>query len=59
MTDKAKELIIEKKHKTLIEKSYKIKIVSEDFEGWRVGGKLSYKEEGNYLRVYAHIRKLN
>jgi hypothetical protein len=57
-TDSAKEIIIEKKHKSLIEQSYKIEIDGVLYEGWRVNGRLQYKIEQEYLRAYIYIKKV-
>jgi len=54
---KAKEIIIEKKHRSLIEASYKILIDGEIFYGWKVSGRMQIREEGNYLRCYVYIKK--
>ncbi|MEQ9716551.1 MAG: hypothetical protein ABGF52_13620 [Candidatus Asgardarchaeum sp.] len=57
-TDKAKEIIIEKKRRHLIERSHRIEIAGEYYEGWRVNGKAQMREEGNYLRIYIYIKKV-
>lgn len=57
MVNKVKDIIIEKKHLSKLEVSAKIKINKEYYEGWRVNGKMQYREEGDYLRVYVYIKK--
>lgn len=56
-TNKAKEIYIEKKYKSLIEQSYKIIINNEAYEGWRINNKMQIKEEGNYLRIFIYIKQ--
>lgn len=60
VADKAKEIYVEKKHRTLLEKSQKISIKENntwvDFEGWRVNGRMQIREEGAFLRVYVHSK---
>ena len=56
-TAKAKEIIVKKKHKTLLEQSYKIEIDEEYYYGWKVHGRMQMREEGDFLRVYIYIRK--
>lgn len=53
---KAKEIIVEKKHRSLIEKSQKIEVDGESYEGWRVNGKMQIREEDNYLRIYIYSK---
>lgn len=57
VTDKAKELIIERKHQNLLELSYKILIDGDYYEGWKINGKMQYRREGNYLRIYCYLKK--
>lgn len=56
--DKAKEIIVQKKYRTLIEQSQKIKIDNDYFEGWRVSGRMQIREEGDYCRIYCYIKKV-
>jgi hypothetical protein len=56
-TEQAKEIIIEKKHKTLLEASWKIEIDNVLYEGWKTSGKLQYKIEQDYIRAYVHRKK--
>lgn len=53
-TSKTREIIIEKKYKTLIEQSQKIQILGDDtlYTGWKVSGRLQMREEGDYVRLY-------
>ena len=59
VTDKTKEIVVEKKYRTLLELSQKIQIAGETdyYEGWRVNGKMQIREEGDYIRVYIYIKK--
>lgn len=60
ITEKAKEIFMEKKHRNLLEKSQKIGVKENntwiDFEGWRVNGKFQIREEGNYIRCYIYSK---
>ena len=56
VTDDAKMIIIPKKHRGLIEASYKLKIDNKEYEGWRVQGKLQIREEGEFLKIYVYRR---
>ena len=58
VTEKAKALIINKRHKSLIEKSQKIEIDGEYFEGWKVNGRMQIRDDGDYVRVYIYIKKV-
>ncbi len=58
ITDKAKEIIIQKKHRDLLESSYKIQIDNDYYEGWRLNGKLQLKEEAQYIRAYLYLKKV-
>ena len=57
ITEKAKEIIIEKKYESLLLKSQKIKIDNDYYVGWRQNGRLQYRIEANYLRAYIYIKK--
>lgn len=57
VADKAKEIIIYKKYRSLIEKSTKIEIDKEYYEGWKVNGKMQIREEEDFLRIYIYIKK--
>lgn len=56
-TDDAKELIIEKKNKTLLEQSYKIEIDGILYNGYKVLGKMQIKTEGEYCRIYIYRKE--
>jgi len=56
-TDDAKELIIEKKNKTLMEQCYKIEIDSVLYEGYKVLGRMQIKTEGDYCRIYIYRKE--
>ena len=56
--DQAKEIIIEKKNKSLLEQSYKIEIEGFFYEGWKVNGKMQTKQECEFLRCYIYIKKI-
>ena len=53
-TDDAKELIVEKKNKTLMEQCYKIEIDGIIYEGYKILGRMQIKTEGDYCRVYIY-----
>ena len=54
---KVKQILIEKKHESLFKLSQKLKIDSDEYEGWRENGKLQYKVEGDFLRAFVYIKK--
>ena len=56
-TDKAKEIIIEKKYRPLLELSYKIKIDDDYYQGWKTNGRLQIRQDQDYLRCYVYIKK--
>lgn len=58
VADKSKEIMVEKKYRSLLEKSVVIEVEKELYEGWRVSGKMQIREEGNFLRVYIYIKKV-
>lgn len=57
VTDKAKEIICEKKYRSLVEQSYKIEVNGDYFNGWKINGRMQIREEGNYCRIYIYIKK--
>ena len=57
VTDKAKEIIIEKKYESLFLKSRKIQIDNDYYVGWKQNGRLQYRIEEEYLRAYIYIKK--
>ena len=58
-TQKAKEIVVNKEHRTLIEKSKKIEIQENNkwvsFEGWKDNGRTQIREEGDYIRLYVYV----
>lgn len=58
VADKAKEIIVEKKYRSLIEKSYKIEVDGDFYNGWKMNGRMQIREEGNYCRIYIYIKKV-
>ena len=58
ITNKAKQLLVEKKYRTLLEQSSKIQIVGDTdyYHGWERDGKMQIREEGDYLKVYIYIK---
>ena len=56
-TSDAKELIIEKKNKNLLEQCYKIQIDGIDYEGYKVLGKMQIKTEGDFCRIYCYRKQ--
>ena len=52
---KSKEIILNKKYRSLIERSYKIEIDGEFYYSWKVNGKCQIREEGNYIRLYVYM----
>lgn len=57
VTNRAKEVIIEKKYENLLKISQKITIDGDDYEGWKVSGKLSYRLEHDYIRFYCYQKQ--
>lgn len=59
ITDKSKEIIIEKIHKGLLEMTQKITVEGDSsiYDGWRINGKLQYRVEQDYLRAYIYVKK--
>ena len=57
VVDKSKEIIVEKKYRSLIEKSRKIEINKEFYYGWKVNGRMQIREEENFCRIYVYIKK--
>lgn len=57
-TSRAKEMTVNKEHRSLIEKSQKIEIKENNswvaFEGWKENGRMQIREEGNYIRLYIY-----
>ena len=59
VTDKAKEIVIKKKYRSLLEKSEVIEVRGELYEGWKVNRAMQIREEGNFLRIYIYIKKVS
>lgn len=59
ITDKAKEILIKKKYRSLLEKSEVIEVRGELYEGWKVNRAMQIREEGNFIRVYIYIKKVS
>ena len=59
VTDKAKEIIVKKVHRGLLEMSQKILVEgdSDYFNGWSVNGRMQIREEVGYLRCYIYVKK--
>jgi len=59
VTDKAKEIIVKKVHRGLLEMSQKILIEGDTnyYNGWRNNGKFQYRIEDDYLRAYIYVKK--
>ena len=61
VTDKAKEIIVKKVHRALLEMSQKILVEGDNdyFNGWRNNGKMQIREtsDKNYIRVYIYVKK--
>ena len=55
--DKVKEILVEYKQKPLIEQSYRIRIDSDNYQGYKINGKLQYRKEGNFMRVLIYIER--
>ena len=55
---KAKEIILHRRYRSLIEKSSRIVIDGEDYYGWRdnSGTRLQIREEENYIRLYVYSK---
>jgi hypothetical protein len=59
---KVKDVFVEVKHQTLLEKSAKIEYKGETYEGWRENGKCQFRDQpgiGNgtgYLRLYIYSK---
>ena len=57
VTNRAKECIIEKKYETLLKLSQKITIDGDDYYGWKVNGRLSYRKEHDFIRFYCYQKE--
>ncbi len=56
-TEEAKEIIVQKKHRSLIELSEKIEIDGKTYMGWETNSRLQIRSEQNYIRCYIYIKK--
>jgi len=56
--DKAKEIIIDKKHENTLKQTNKITIRNEQYLGWRINGQLQYRVEQEIIRAYVYIKKV-
>ena len=62
LTSKAKQIIVEKKHRPLLEMSYKFKVLGETdyYQGYKINGKMQILElDKNYIRLYIYIKQLS
>jgi len=58
-TDKAKEIIIRERDKSLLEQSSVIETSKDEFyNGWKINGKLQFRTEDNYIRAYIYYKKI-
>ena len=59
---KVKDIFVERKHRSLLEQSYKIEYQGEMYEGWKEFGKLQIREQPGvghgtgYLRLYIYSK---
>ena len=58
ITEGAKEIIIKKNKKSLLEQSVKIDIEGIEYEGWKVNGRLQYRVEGDFVRAYIYRKQV-
>jgi len=56
-TDKAVEIIIQKRDRSIIENSYKIEINGEIYESWKSNGKMQIRTLGDYCRIYCYLKR--
>ncbi len=62
LTNKAKEIIVEKQYRELLEMSYKLQVFGETdlYQGWKVSGKMQiYTLDKDYIRLYIYIKQLS
>ncbi len=62
LTDKAKEIIVEKQYRELLEMSYKLQVFGETdlYQGWKVSGKMQIFElDKDYIRLYIFIKQIS
>ena len=60
ISEDGKEILCKKKYRTLLENSQKIIVQGEtnEYEGYRVNGKMSIREEGNYIRCIIYRKNV-
>lgn len=58
VTDKAKEIIVDKKYESFLKMSQYMVIENESYEGWKVYGRLQYRIEGDFLRMYVYYKQI-
>jgi len=60
VTEKAMQLIVPKKYRTLLEKSYKIKIIGDTawYEGYKLNGRMQVLEIGDFVKVYIYRKQV-
>jgi len=56
--ENGKEIIVKKSKKSLIEQSQKIEIDGVEYEGWKTNGRMEYRTEGNYCRIYIYRKQV-
>lgn len=58
VAEKAKDIMVNKSNRALLEKSYKISIKENnewvDYKGWKVNGKMQIREYEDGLRLYIY-----
>ena len=62
LVDKAKEIIVERKHRPLLELSYKFKVQGESdlYQGWKVNKKMQIFElDRDFIRLYIYIKQIS
>jgi len=58
ITTDSKEIVCEKKYKSLLKLSYKIEVEGEEFIGYKKNGQMQIKNlDSNYIRLYIHREK--
>ena len=60
ITEKAMQLIVPKRYRSLLEKSYKLQIVGETefYEGYKLNGRLQILEIGDYIKIYIYKKQV-
>ena len=57
VSEKTKQILIEKKYENLLKFSQKIEINDEFYYGWKTNGRLNYVIEDLFIRAYVYIKK--